>query len=349
MTRSHEELAPGPEAGAVGAPAGAARPAGRRRRRRGQRRPPVGRWRRGHPAAALALLTALALAGHRRVPSLGVQLGSLWESALPWAGAVVPAVLLAAALRRAPVPACAAVVLAAVWAVVFGPVLVSGGPPPGGGAGLTVVTHNVSAENPDPAGTARALLAARPDLVALEEVTDAALPAYQHVLDAELPHHTRIGTVALWSRYPVTDSRRLTIDPGWSRSLRAEVQGPGGPLAVYVVHLASVRLNLTGFATAHRDRNLAALGAALDEEPLHRVLLLGDLNTAAGDHALAPVTSRLSSAQDTAGGGFGFTWPAAFPLARIDHVLTRGLPATAAWTLPATSSDHRPAAARLAA
>ncbi|MEV7928407.1 MULTISPECIES: endonuclease/exonuclease/phosphatase family protein [unclassified Kitasatospora] len=305
-------------------------------------------------AAAVALLTALALAGHRRVPSLGVQLGSLWESALPWAGVVVPAVLLAAALRRAPVPACAAVVLAAVWAVVLGPVLAGGGPPPpgggagpAGGAGLTVVTHNVSAQNPDPAGTARALLAARPDLVALEEVTDAALPVYQHVLDAELPHRTRIGTVALWSRYPVTDARRLTIDPGWSRSLRAEVQAPGGPLAVYVVHLASVRLNVTGFATAHRDRNLAALGAALDEEPLHRVLLLGDLNTAAGDHALTPVTSRLSSAQDSAGGGFGFTWPAVFPLARIDHVMTRGLPATAAWTLPATSSDHLPAAARL--
>lgn len=157
-----------------------------------------------------------------------------------------------------------------------------------------MVTHNVSAQNPDPAGTARALLAASPDLVALEEVTDAALPVYQRVLDAELPHRTRIGTVALWSRYPVTDARRLTIDPGWSRSLRAEVQAPGGPLAVYVVHLASVRLNVTGFATAHRDRNLAALGAALDEEPLHRVLLLGDLNTAAGDHALTPVTSRLS-------------------------------------------------------
>ncbi|MFJ2188811.1 endonuclease/exonuclease/phosphatase family protein [Kitasatospora sp. NPDC087861] len=139
------------------------------------------------------------------------------------------------------------------------------------------------------------------------------------------------------------------MDPGWSRSLRAEVQGPGGPLAVYVVHLASVRLTVSGFATGHRNRNLAALGQALDEEPLRRVLLLGDLNTAAGDRELGPLTSRLSSAQDTAGDGFGFTWPSAFPLARIDHVMTRDLPATAAWTLPATASDHRPAAARITA
>ncbi|MEV6973387.1 endonuclease/exonuclease/phosphatase family protein [Kitasatospora sp. NPDC093806] len=285
---------------------------------------------------------ALALGGHRLVPDLGVGLGSLWESVLPWSGLAVVAVLLCAVLLRAPVAAGAGGVLAAVWLGVFGPLLPSGGVPPAGGAGLTVVTHNVNAHNPDPAGTARALLAVRPDLVALEEVTDAALPAYRSVLDGELPHHARSGTVALWSRYPVTESRRLTIDPGWNRSLRAEVQASGGPLAVYVAHLASVRPTVTGFATAHRDRDLAALGQALDGEPLPRVLLLGDLNTAADDRALAPLTDRLTLART----GFGLTWPAAFPLVRIDHVLTRGLPATATWPLPATASDHLPLAAR---
>ncbi|MFE4519599.1 endonuclease/exonuclease/phosphatase family protein [Kitasatospora sp. NPDC056783] len=299
----------------------------------------------------LALLAALGLAGHRRVPDLGMHLGSLWESVLPWCGLVVPVVLLCAVLRRAPVAACGAVVPAVAWAVLFGslfgPLPGVGGGPPGAGPGsqLTVVTHNVGADNPDPAGTARSLLAAHPDLVALEEVTDAALPAYQGVLDGELAHRVRIGTVALWSRYPVTDAKRLTIDPGWSRSLRAEVRGPGGPLAVYVAHLASVRLNFDGFTAGHRDRNIAALARALDEEPLRKVLLLGDLNAAAGDRALGPLTSRLAPAER----GFGFTWPAALPLARVDHILTRDLPATAAWTLPATGSDHRPTAARVRA
>ncbi|MFD5922979.1 hypothetical protein ACFVYP_40875 [Kitasatospora sp. NPDC058201] len=46
--------------------------------------------------------------------------------------------------------------------------------------------------------------------------------------------------------------------------------------------------------------------------------------------------------------GFGFTWPAAFPLARIDRVLTRDLSATT-WTLPATASDHLPLAGRIRA
>ncbi|WP_380282135.1 endonuclease/exonuclease/phosphatase family protein [Kitasatospora purpeofusca] len=299
------------------------------------------------PAVA-GLLTALALGGHRLVPDLGLGLGRLWESALPWSGLVAPAVLLCAALRRAPAAACAAVVPALVWAVVFGPGLLSGGAPPGaaaGGPGLTVVTHNVNAANRDPAATARALLAAGPDLVALEEVTDAALPAYRSVLDGALPHLARTGTVALWSRYPVTESRRLVIDPGWNRSLRAEVRAPGGPVAVYVAHLASVRTTVSGFATAHRDRDIAALAAALDGEPLRRVLLLGDLNTASHDRALAPLTDRLTPAAT----GFGFSWPAALPLVRIDHILTRELTATDTWTLPATPSDHRPVAARLTA
>ncbi|MEU3571312.1 endonuclease/exonuclease/phosphatase family protein [Kitasatospora sp. NPDC036755] len=308
--------------------------------------------------AALGLLTALALGGHRLVPDLGLGLGRLWESALPWSGLVAVAALLCAALRRAPTAACAGGVLAVVWAVVFGAVVfaapLSGGAPTGGagGPGLTVVTHNVNAANPDPAGTARALLAAEPDLVALEEVTDATLPAFRSVLDAALPHHARTGTVALWSRYPVTESRRLVIDPGWNRSLRAEVQAPGGPLAVYVAHLASVRATVTGFATAHRDRDIDALARAVDAlaravdaEPLRRVLLLGDLNTAADDRALTPLTDRLTPART----GFGFSWPSSFPLVRIDHVLTRGVATTATWTLPATPSDHRPVAARLSA
>ncbi len=298
-------------------------------------------WRRGWLPAALGLAGSLALGGHRLVPDPGIGLRSLWESFLPWSGLAVPAVLLWATLRRAPVAACAGGMLAVVWSAMFGPLLLSAGAPVGG-AGLTVVTHNVNAHNSDPAGTARTLLAASPDLVALQEVTDAALPAYRAVLDPVLIYHTRSGTVALWSRYPLGQSGPLTIDPGWNRSLRAEVRAPDGPLAVYVAHLASVRPTIAGFATAHRDRNLADLGHALDEEPLRKVLLLGDLNTAPDDHALAPLTDRLTLART----GPDLTWPAVFPLTGVDHVLTRNLPATT-WTLPATASDHLPLAARI--
>ncbi|WP_323189369.1 endonuclease/exonuclease/phosphatase family protein [Kitasatospora sp. NBC_00240] len=116
---------------------------------------------------------------------------------------------------------------------------------------------------------------------------------------------------------------------------------PGGVGEVDEVELGRVVVEVGELEEGFADLDAALVGVSW------RVLLLGDLNTAAGDHALGPLTSRLSSAQDTAGGGFGFTWPAAFPSARIDHIMSRNLPATAAWTLPATTSDHRPAAARL--
>jgi vancomycin resistance protein VanJ len=67
------------------------------------------------------------------------------------------------------------------------------------------------------------------------------------------------------------------------------------------------------------------------------------------DRGLASLRSRLTSVQDEAGTGFGFSRPAAFPVARIDHILTRGVAPTDARTLPATGSDHRPVAARLKA
>lgn len=76
-------------------------------------------------------------------------------------------------------------------------------------------------------------------------------------------------------------------------------------------------------------------------------MLLGDLNGTMDDRAFADVTSQLKSAQEAAGNGFGFSWPATFPVARIDQVLVRGVEPNSSWVLPATGSDHLPVAARI--
>ncbi|MFD5504903.1 endonuclease/exonuclease/phosphatase family protein [Streptomyces sp. NPDC127061] len=334
----------------LGVPAPSGRPPGRLGRLSG----PISRfgrfgqgWGRDRILSAVAVVTGLVMVCHSLVPNSPGNLGSLLETVLPWTGLAVPALLLAALLRRSVPAVVATLLLGAVWSAMFASLYVGGRSDTE--PNLTVVTHNVNAANSDPAATARTLLAADPDLVALEEVTDEALPAYRKVLDRRLTHRVHIGTVALWSRYPITESRRVTIDPGWSRSLRAQVRGPNGPLAVYVVHLPSVRVGASGFAVARRDETLAALDRAVDQERQKKVLLLGDLNGATTDRALAPLTSRLTSVADEAGTGFGFSWPAAFPIARIDHILTRGVTPTDAWTLPATASDHRPIAADLKA
>lgn len=245
-----------------------------------------------------------------------------------------------------------------VWLSLFGGLLSDKSHP---GGDLTVVSHNIGAGNPDPAGTARVLAASGADVLALGELAEQVRGTYEKELANAYPHHTVQGTVGLWSRLPLSDTRPVDIkmDAGplgdakpdhvtmaYNRALRTTVATEQGPLAVYVAHLGSARVNpRAGFWTVHRDRGAQALGKAVAAEPNERVVLLGDLNGTMDDRAFAGITSRLRSAQDAAGDGFGFTWPARFPVVRIDQILVRGVEPESSWVLPATGSDHRPVAA----
>jgi Endonuclease/Exonuclease/phosphatase family len=104
-----------------------------------------------------------------------------------------------------------------------------------------------------------------------------------------------------------------------------------------------VRVNpKAGFWTASRDIGVQALGEAIAADPSKRVVLLGDINATTDDRSFADITSQMRSAQDVAGDGFGFTWPASFPVVRIDQILVRGVEPDSSWVLPANGSDHRP-------
>jgi vancomycin resistance protein VanJ len=288
--------------------------------------------------AAFGVAGLLAL--HSAVPNGVGRAGSLLETFLPWPGAAVPLLGCLAVLRRSVPGLLACLAPAFVWLWMFGGMWFAPSPGP---SGLTVVQHNVADDNADPTGTARALLATRASLVAVEELTPAARPAYEDVLGASHPHRAVHGTVGLWSAWPLSDVRPVDIRPGgfpesWQRGLRATVSAPDGPIAVYVVHLPSVRLGATGLASAARDESAALLGARIADDPAGRLLVMGDLNGTVHDRGLGPLTSQL----DAPPAGFAFSWPAALPVARIDQVLGRGVEVTAVSALDATGSDHRP-------
>ncbi|WTK13897.1 endonuclease/exonuclease/phosphatase family protein [Streptomyces sp. NBC_01525] len=303
-------------------------------------------WRRGIALAVLAVLLGLLILLHARIPNTVGNLGSLLETFLPWLGLGIPLLLLLAVFRRSATALVALVLPVFAWANLFGGQLTGKA---GTGGDLTFVTHNVDAANPDPAGTARDLVAADADVVALEEVTAQALPAYKKGLATAYPYHAVKGTVGLWSKRPLSDAASVPIKMGWTRALRATLTTPDGDkIAVYVAHLPSVRVKVkAGFTASQRDASAAALGKAVSQEPLRQVVLLGDLNGTMNDRSLAPITSQMRSAQGAAGDGFGFTWPVSFPMARIDQIMTRDLNPVAAWTLPATGSDHLPIAASI--
>lgn len=320
-----------------------------------------GPWRRGPVLAALALLLGLLMLLHARITERA-GLRSLLETFLPWFALLIPLLLAGALWRRSAAVVVALLLPAGAWLSLYGGLLVDRSQP---GGDLTVVSHNVNAANRDPAGTARELAASGADLLALEELTPRATAVYERELARAYPYHAVRGTVGLWSRLPLSDSRPvdvlrgdvgplaetrraedLPVDP--PRALRTTVATERGPLAVYVAHLGSVRLMpRRGFWTDSRDAGADKLARAVAAERNERVVVLGDLNGTTDDRAFDGLTSRLRSAQEAAGDGFGFSWPASFPVARIDQILVRGVEPKRAWTLPATDSDHLPVAARV--
>ncbi|BFV59582.1 endonuclease/exonuclease/phosphatase family protein [Kitasatospora sp. CMC57] len=324
------------------APAEGAQPAARRFWRTDGWR--SGTWRRGWILAVLSALTAGLLAFHSTVPNAVGNLGSLLETFLPWLGLAVPVLLVLALLRRSALALVAVLLPAVLWLNLFGGLLTDKS---SGKGDFTVLTHNVAAANSDPAGTVRMLNASGAQVIALEELASNAVTTYSRGLAAGYPYHVVEGTVGLWSKYPISDTRVVDIRIGWTRAFRATVTTGQGPLAVYVAHLPSVRVNFDGgFTAGQRDLSAQALGDAIEAEPLKKVLLLGDLNGTMNDRSLAPVTSQMRSAQGAAGDGFGFSWPAAFPMARIDQILSKGgLKPTDSRVLPSDGSDHLAVAA----
>ncbi|WP_262703327.1 MULTISPECIES: endonuclease/exonuclease/phosphatase family protein [Streptomyces] len=303
-----------------------------------------GIWRRGLVLAAIAVLLALVMIFHADIPNRVGNLGSLLETFLPWLGLFLPVLLVLGLVRRSASAVLALVLPVAVWLNLFGGLMFSD--KSGGGGELTVVTHNVNAENADPTGTAKDVAASGADVVALEELTDSAVPTYERALAGTYRYHTVQGTVGLWSKYPLSGTKPVDIKLGWTRALRTAVATPRGEVGVYVAHLPSVRVKFNaGFTAGQRDDSAEALGQAIAREPLDKVILLGDLNGTMNDRALAPVTAQMRSAQGAAGDGFGFSWPASFPMARIDQIMVRGLDPVSAWALPRTGSDHLPLAA----
>ncbi|XRQ10678.1 endonuclease/exonuclease/phosphatase family protein, partial [Actinomadura welshii] len=315
-------------------------------------------WKRGLVFAALAVLLGLLLSLHAKIPNRIGNLGSLVETFLPWFGLFIPILLAGALWRRSASATAALLVPVMAWLNLFGGLPADKSHP---GGDLTVASHNVGADNPEPARTARVLAASGADVLALQELSSQARGTYERALAEAYPHHTVLGTVGLWSRLPLSDTQPVDsqMDYGplaatkpsdvklsYNRALRTTVTTDHGPLAVYVAHLGSVRVNPSaGFWTAHRDRGAQAVGKAIAAEENERVVLLADLNGSLDDRGFSDITAQLRSTHDTAGTGFHFTWPSKFPVVRIDHILVRGLTPRNAWVLPPTASDHRPIAA----
>lgn len=294
------------------------------------RKPRTGLRVRDVALALLALLLAFVLVGHRVIPDVA-GLVTIVESVLPWTGLAIGVLLLVGVFGGVRAGLVALLVPTLAWAAVFGPVLL---PKNAAGDGqLSAVSQNIGARNANPCTAMAALAAQKADLVAVQELTDRASGC--DALSDAYKYRYRSSSVRLWSRYPLRPSKPLELGLDWARAFRTEVITPSGNVVVYAVHLPSARPD----ATAQRNRGLADLAELLRADSAKHVLVVGDLNTASTDRQL-DAFSDLADSQRVAGSGFGFSWPAGFPITRPDHMLTRGLTPVSAGTLPGNGSDH---------
>jgi vancomycin resistance protein VanJ len=268
-------------------------------------------------------------------------LGSGLDTILPWVALPLPPLVLAAVALRSRMGLVCLVITATLWSVMFMPALTQAAP--GGRSDLRVATLNLSADNPDPAASLVDVSDIGPDVIALQELIPTHLAAATEVLGAAgYWYHAVAGTVGLWSRMPIIDTGPVDVGIGWTRALRVTIKVSGREVRVYVAHLSSARPG----DTADRDHTLVALVELLRADPAPRLVLAGDLNTATNDRRFA-LLAPLRDTQIDAGAGFGFTWPAALPVIRPDHILQRGLIARSSRVTRAGVSDHRAAYADL--
>ncbi|SDZ28929.1 vancomycin resistance protein VanJ [Herbiconiux ginsengi] len=284
----------------------------------------------------LALALAAGTALHVFAPEFfGFSL--VVESALPWFGLAIPVLLVLAFVSRAKGAVIAAVVPALVWSVMFVPAIVplAWSAPAASADTLTVASQNVEADSGTAADSATALAASGAQVIALQEMDSDARDQVEAVLSDKYPYSYGIGTVGVWSTYPILNAQALDLGLGWQRAIAADLQTPTGLVSIYVIHAASARPG----EHADRDTMLANLADYIPRDENDRILMVGDFNAGSSDRNIAGLTGQLSEANQSEG-GFGFTWPATMPVTRPDHVLQRGMEVTSNTTLRAGSSDH---------
>ena len=284
---------------------------------------------------AAALLIAAGI-GFCLVHPVLDGVGAAWTSFLPWTLVLLVVLGAAAVIRRAWWGISAVLVATMVWSGVFVPQLIpasAAAAPPD----LTVATQNIGAANTDPVAAARALAASGAGIIAVQEIVGSDGTPRPPCWTRSTTTTPLVSTVGLWSYWPMDAPQPLELGLSWARAMRVVVHHPEGDIAVYAVHLPSVRPR----DTAARDDGVAELAALVAADPAARVLVLGDLNTATTDPVLDTLTAQVTDSRETVKGGFGFTWPADFPITRPDHVLGRGVTAASDTVLPAVGSDHR--------
>jgi len=236
---------------------------------------------------------------------------------------------------------------------------------------LRILSHNTAQDLPDFDNIDRLIRQSNVDIVILQEVTKENIDRHlQNLLD-EYPYQVygplqdekQIG-MGILSRYPLTNMANFKlVDGGLVFQQKVSVNVDGAVITIYNIHLtfpwvrmkqSSLISNLSFpfYDDQVRRQEIDRLIEILQNEP-NPVILAGDFNFNEQSSDYRRLTSFLVDSFDSAGFGFGFTWPAnrtpsvnirpAIPSMRIDYILhSPTIQTSSAQVLSETGSDHKP-------
>lgn len=288
----------------------------------------------------VTLIAGLALAGFflgRQLLPDSFGLALMVEAVLPWFGLLAIPLFLVALFRMSVVAFAGALIPTIVWASLFGVQVLPERDSGGTEANLTVATQNIGARLPQPTAMTQRLIEADADIVTVQEIESKSGRIIVKNLDEAYKYHRVVNTIGVWSKYPIGEPSEVDLGLGFPRAFRATIDTEQGEVSFYAVHMPSVRPG----QESNRNSALRTLGDALAGDDSERVVLAGDLNTPSTDRNFDPLERQLEDTRVAVRGGFGFTWPAVFPVTRLSHVMVRGYTPLTDEVLPRGTSDHR--------
>lgn len=227
-------------------------------------------------------------------------------------------------------------------------------PPPSQGPTVRVMTMNLLYLNRDTKAILRRIGENHPDIIAMQEYSNAidptmqtALADYPYRLLAPLP--TNSQGMAVYSRVPMKAKLQTARNVmGATRRIRAEFIWNGKNIVLYDVH------PVCPLSMRHILRNQMQAADLIDQLSTEKypVIVAGDFNaTETTPSAAALKQFGLSDSHEVAGFGHATTWPNQswmryFPGFQIDPVyFSSELTCKRCWVAGATGSDHWPVVA----
>lgn len=252
---------------------------------------------------------------------------------------------------------------------------------------LTVVTYNIhrlypyygDSDNVSADQLAGHLVRYQPDLICLQEMPSsdrsqrAIARAFAKKLDLPYAEIKGSKSLAIFSRYPLSETGEEYFQSNATGFQWAQVEGPGGPFWVYNVHLLSnkitglaekvsgqghlneketwldIRTMLAGYKNTALRR--VDQGARISEHRAKRdgpILMCGDFNDIPQSYTYRTLRGDLHDAFQRAGRGIGVTYAGRLPGLRIDYILSSSdLRPRRCFRGPHAFSDHHPVIAHI--